>query len=293
MKSRSVFFGLVLVVLLLAFGVWLLAFFQTTLSTKRIATDRATAGLQASVDTPGAQALFNPPRPEDAPEDIRGEVMLGYLIMTQTQKYAGEYVNNDLSCSSCHFDGGRSINTISLVGVGATYPKFRSRQDYTVDLAMRTQDCFQRSMNGKAPALDSQIMQSLLVYMQWISKDIPVYAKLPWTLPSELDNPHKPDKDAGEKVYHDVCARCHGGQGQGTPVAPPLWGDGSYNDGAGMHRVSTFSVFAWRFMPKSSPSLTQEQALDVAAFVNAQPRPHMASAPSDKIERLIPLPEGK
>ena len=81
---------------------------------------------------------------------------------------------------------------------------------------------------------DEPSMQSLLVYMQWISKDIPIYSKLPWALPASLENQHKPDAAAGEKVYASVCARCHGETGQGTPIAPPLWGQGSYNDGAGM-----------------------------------------------------------
>ncbi len=291
MKKRHVFYALALTALLLLFGVWVLFFFRSTLATKRIALDRGAA--PPTIALPGGEAFYNPPRPDDAPESIRAEVMVGYKIMTETKKYAGQYVGNDLSCSSCHFDGGRSLNTISLVGVGAVYPKYRSRQKYTVDLAMRTQDCFQRSMNGTAPPLDSQVMQSLLVYMQWISRGIPVYAKLPWALPSEIDSSHKPDPAAGTPVYKDVCARCHGDDGQGTRIAPPLWGDGSYNDGAGMHRVTTFSVFAWRFMPKNAPSLTKEQALDVAAFVNAQPRPHQESSGSGAIKRVIPLPEGK
>ncbi len=291
MKSRNVFLALVLATLLLVFGVWLLAFFRSTITPKRIAAEQVGPGRE--VVLPTAQPFFNPPRPEDAPESIRAEVMLGYKIMTETKRYAGQYAKNDLSCSSCHFDGGRSLNTISLVGVGATYPRYRSRQAYTVDLAMRTQDCFQRSMNGVAPALDSQVMQSLLVYMQWISKDIPIYAKLPWALPSDLGNPHKPDVANGAKVYGDVCARCHRPEGQGTPIAPPLWGDGSYNDGAGMNRITTFSLFVWRFMPKNAPSLTQEQAIDVAGFVHEKPRPAFVSTGPDKIERLIPLPEGK
>ncbi|MDY3810776.1 c-type cytochrome [Desulfovibrio sp. PG-178-WT-4] len=291
MKNRNIYFALALAILLLVFGVWLLTFFRSTLATKRLAQEDA--AVKQSAAPPSARPFFNPPRPEDAPENIRAEVMLGYKIMTETKKYAGEYSKNDLSCSSCHFDGGRSLNTISLVGVGATYPRFRGRQDYTVDLAMRVQDCFQRSMNGVAPALDSQVMQSLLVYMQWISKDIPIYSKLPWALPADLGNPHKADLGNGGKVYADVCARCHGDAGQGTPIAPPLWGEGSYNDGAGMHRVSTFSVFAWRFMPKNAPSLTQEQAIDVTGFVNARPRPQFVSAGPDKIKRVIPLPEGK
>lgn len=291
MKNNNVYFALLLAIILLVFGVWILSFFRSTLITKRIATEQATSN--RSVALPASQQFFNPPRPEDAPESIRAEVMLGYKIMNETKKYAGEYVNNDLSCSNCHFEGGRSMNTISLVGVGATYPRFRSRQDYTVDLAMRVQDCFERSMNGVAPALDSQVMQSLLVYMQWISKGIPIYAELPWTMPAKLDIAHKPDVANGETVYKDTCATCHGNEGQGTPIAPPLWGDGSYNAGAGMHRVTTFSVFAWRFMPKNAPSLTKEQAVDVAGFVNSRPRPKLASTGSDKIRRVIPLSEGK
>lgn len=289
MKNRNVYFALVLATLLLAFGVWILAFFRSTLVTKRTETPQAAPSQNAKA--PAMPQLFNPPRPEDAPESIRAEVMLGYKIMTETKKYAGKYINNDLSCTSCHFDGGRSLDTISLVGVGARYPLFRARRDYTADLTLRTQGCFERSMNGTAPAYDSQIMQSLLVYMQWISKGIPIYSKQPWTLPHDLGNSHKPDVANGAKVYTDVCARCHGDAGQGTAIAPPLWGDGSYNDGAGMHRIRTFSVFAWRYMPKSSPSLTQEQALDVAGFVHEKPRPKFVATHPGKVVQVIPLSE--
>jgi len=291
MQKSNVLFSLVLAILLLVFGAWILAFFRSTLSTKRIAMAPETTNQQAGV--PAGQPLFNPPRPEDAPESIRAEVLLGYKIMTETKKYAGKYIKNDLSCTNCHFDGGRSLSTISLVGVGAVYPRYRGRREYTADLALRTQGCFERSMNGVAPAADSQIMQSLLVYMQWISKDIPIYSKVPWALPYDLGNPHKPDGANGGKVYTDVCARCHGDKGQGTPIAPPLWGDGSYNDGAGMHRIRTFSLFAWRYMPKNGPTLTQEQAIDVAGFVHEKPRPRFVATHPDKIEREIPLPEGK
>lgn len=291
MKNRNTYMAFTLTFLLLLFGAWVFGFFSHSVAVQRAPMRQAAA--DRAVAQPVGLPMFNPPRPEDAPEKIRAEVMLGYKIMTETKKYAGEYINSDLSCSSCHFDGGRSIQSIPLVGVGAIYPKFRGRQAYTTDLALRVQDCFERSMNGKAPALSSQIMQSLLVYMQWISKDIPIYSKLPWALPASLENPHKPDAAAGEKIYASVCARCHGEAGQGTPIAPPLWGQGSYNNGAGMNRIRTFSVFAWRFMPKNAPSLTQEQALDVAAFVHGQPRPNFVSTHPDAIERVIPLPEGK
>lgn len=46
---------------------------------------------------------YDPPRPEDALEEIRDAVMLGYNILNKTQKYASEYVGNELNC---HFEGG-------------------------------------------------------------------------------------------------------------------------------------------------------------------------------------------
>ncbi|WP_321418325.1 hypothetical protein [uncultured Desulfobacter sp.] len=58
------------------------------------------------------EAVFNPPDQEGAPDDIRETVLLGYKIMTETQKYAGHYIGNDLVCINCHFDGGRSKDSI-------------------------------------------------------------------------------------------------------------------------------------------------------------------------------------
>jgi thiosulfate dehydrogenase len=293
MKSRHVYIGLGCTLVLLAFAAWIVLFFQSTTTNERIRT-APSATVQQSQQVALAPVTFHPPNLEDAPKDIRDAVLLGYKIMTETRKYAGKYIGNDLACTNCHFDGGRSMQTISLVGVGAAYPLYRGRREYATDLTLRTQGCFERSMNGVAPPWNSQIMQSLLVYYQWISKGIPVYAKMPWRpLPHDLGNAHKPDTANGAVVYKDVCARCHGDAGQGTPIAPALWGDGSYNDGAGMHRIRTFSVFAWRYMPKNAPSLSQEQALDVAGFVHEKPRPHFTATHPDKIEREIALPAGQ
>ncbi|WP_320044404.1 hypothetical protein [uncultured Desulfobacter sp.] len=96
------------------------------------------------------EAVFNPPDQEGAPDDIREAVLLGYKIMTETPKYAGHYIGNDLVCINCHFDGGRSKDSILGGGGGATYPGYRSRRDYAADLTLRTQGCFERSMTGTA-----------------------------------------------------------------------------------------------------------------------------------------------
>ena len=75
-------------------------------------------------------------------------------------------------------------------------------------------------------------------------------------------------------------------QGQGQPLAdgrgyqyPPLWGPHSYNDGAGLFRVTNLAKYVKAAMPYGAtfdhPQLTNKQAWDVAAFVNSQPRPHL------------------
>ena len=88
-----------------------------------------------------------------------------------------------------------------------------------------------------------------------------------------------PDAMRGADVYRLHCAACHGVEGQGVKSGssyafPPLWGPGGYNAGAGMHRVPTAAAFIKANMPLGQGgTLTDQQAWDVAAYVNAQPRP--------------------
>jgi thiosulfate dehydrogenase len=89
----------------------------------------------------------------------------------------------------------------------------------------------------------------------------------------------------GRVVFMQKCQACHGAEGQGLRVAnsavytyPPLWGKDSYNDGAGLYRITTFAAFVKSNMPfgtsYKTPQLTDEEAWNVAAFVNSQPRPY-------------------
>ena len=55
---------------------------------------------------------------------------------------------------------------------------------------------------------------------------------------------------------------------------PPLWGKDSFNWGAGMHRINTAAAFIKQSMPLGKGgSLTDEQAWNVAAFMNSHERP--------------------
>jgi thiosulfate dehydrogenase len=225
--------------------------------------------------------VYNPPAPRDAPEDIRDAVMLGYNIMVDTHEYAAPYTGNKLRCVSCHFrggitEGGRN-GGLSLVGVGAVYPRYRSRQEYASDLVTRTNSCFERSMNGKPISPDSREMAAIVTYYQWISKGLPIYGDIPWLGLRHLKQTETPDSARGARVYEEKCLACHGRSGEGTRTAPPLWGDESFNDGAGMSHIQTFSAFAHMNMPFEHPEMTEGQALNVAAFVTGQPRAHFTA----------------
>ena len=60
----------------------------------------------------------------------------------------------------------------------------------------------------------------------------------------------------------------------GTFAFPPLWGKDSFNWGAGMHRVDTAAGFIKANMPYGRGGmLTEQQAWDVALFMNSHERP--------------------
>jgi thiosulfate dehydrogenase len=93
------------------------------------------------------------------------------------------------------------------------------------------------------------------------------------------------DVEKGKAIFLSKCQSCHGADGQGTwnhdssfYLYPPLWGPNSYNVSAGLFRLSRFAAYVKYNMPFGSsshaaPQLTDEEAWDVAAFVNSQPRP--------------------
>lgn len=138
----------------------------------------------------------------------------------------------------------------------------------------------QRSENGKVLPFDSKEMTAMATYLQWISKDIPVYADVPWLGIGKIENYKEGNKEVGATVFTSKCSACHGPDGQGTAAGPAVWGDNSYNDGAGMAKAETLATFAFFNMPRGNPTLTQEEAENVAAFVDNQPRPHFVQPAS-------------
>ena len=105
------------------------------------------------------------------------------------------------------------------------------------------------------------------------------------------------DLHHGKQVYAQVCAACHGTNGLGQRAAtgagyqfPPLWGFDSYNDGAGMARLLGAAAFIKHNMPigttYTAPVLSDEDAYDVAGFINSAERPQKPDLDKDFPNRL-------
>jgi thiosulfate dehydrogenase len=230
-------------------------------------------------DQTGSAAIeFAPPSPETIPGSQLGEqIRLGYQIVVNTQEYARPYVGNLLNCTNCHLDGGLNPNAASFVGLAVVYPEYRARNARVNTLADRVNDCVERSLNGRALPADSSKLQAIVAYITWLSQGVPSGATLSWRGLQRIDSRRTLDPANGKKVFASKCAFCHGSDGLGTMVAPPVWGPQSYNIAADMTRVSVAASFIKSNMPRARGwSLSDEDAYDVAAYVNSQPRPDFA-----------------
>lgn len=223
-------------------------------------------------------------------------VRQGKTLMEQTYKYLGpevadpakRFAGNNLSCVSCHVDAGRRKFGNPWVGTFVSFPQYRGREDAISTTEERINGCFERSMNGRKMPVDSDEMKSMVAYLHFLSSGIPVGAKLEGTgVPRLKLMDRAADPVSGKQVYTTHCLACHGENGQGVRRGkagdaegyqfPPLWGPDSYNTGAGMAR----GILAAGFIKGNMPSgvthanmvLTDEQAFDVAAYINSQPRP--------------------
>jgi len=229
------------------------------------------------------EALFLPPSPDAIPGDRRGEsIRLGYEIVVRTQDYAKPYVGNALNCTHCHLDAGLNPNAASFVGLSRLYPEYRARADRRMTLADRINECFERSLNGKALLPDSSKLEAIVSYIDWLSQNVPHDSLVPWRGIPRIASTRPPDAMKGKKVYAAKCALCHGSDGQGTIAAPPVWGPQSYNIAAGMARTSVAASFIKANMPRGwGWSVTDDEAFDVAAYINQQPRPDFESKKDD------------
>lgn len=231
----------------------------------------------------GDRVPFTPPSIDEIPEGEFGELVRdGMQAFMFPAVYARDYVGNELACTNCHLDAGRRAGAAPMWGAYPVYPKFRSKNQQVNTMEMRVQGCFRYSMNGTPPPADSDLMKSYMAYFSWLAQGAPIGAKLEgagfYTLPEPEQTP---DIGRGQGVYAQWCATCHGDNGQGQKqkhsvgwVFPPLWGPESYNWGAGMHQPTKAAAFIKKNMPFGLQNvLDDQQAWDVAVYINSQERP--------------------
>lgn len=241
-----------------------------------------------------AGVVHNPPSLDDVPDGPLGEAILrGYELTNDTSTVLRSEASsvedgmarvNELSCTSCHAGAGMDEEVSSLVGMASVYPMYIGRSGQIVTLEERINGCMVRSMNGQKFAEDDEDLDAMVAYLTYISQGIPVGAELPWRHQSDMKDVPVPNIADGEVLYQQSCIACHAdnGTGTGSNTGPALWGDGSFNDGAGIARMSKMAGYIQNNMPiGAAGTLTDQEASDLAAFILSQERPEWKSHDKD------------
>lgn len=245
-----------------------------------------------SAAAPTGQTLWHPPDSTLIPATEEGELIrYGRDLIAHTARYLGprgivQQMSNGMNCQNCHLSAGTKPFGNNYAAVASTYPKFRGRSGGIESMEKRINDCIQRSLNGEKLAEDSREMRAIIAWFRWLGTDVPsdsVPAGTGLVTLADLDRPADPDR--GKGVYEKHCLVCHGKEGLGIKLPdsvewtyPPLAGPESYTTAAGMFRLSRFAGYVKSNMPYGvasydKPVLTDEEAWDVAAYVNSLPRP--------------------
>ncbi|HZE85849.1 MAG TPA: c-type cytochrome [Puia sp.] len=217
-------------------------------------------------------------------------IRYGRSLIASTAVYLGPAgrlarISNGMSCQNCHLQAGSKSWGNNFGAVYSMYPRFRERRGAVETIVQRVNDCFERSLNGKALDSASPEMRAMIAYMKWLGKDLPKGCKPAGSGIRQLKFMSRAaDPLKGSSIYIKKCMSCHGGNGEGKkdPAGiiyqyPPLWGMHSYNTAAGLYRLSRFAGYVMDNMPfgasHQNPGLSEEEAWDIAAFVNSRPRP--------------------
>ncbi len=240
-----------------------------------------------------------PDPPQKYPDGELGKmVKLGedIIMHTNTHPLTKDFVGDDLTCTNCHFDGGKAKTLGTFIGTAAAFPAYSPREKTVQTLQDRINNCFMRSMNGTRPIIDTKASVAMAAYITWLSEGVPIkmnpkkpinnfYTKQ-WINKKTIGLIKKATHENylnGKKLYEEKCADCHGTNGQGDEDNPPVWGDRAYNCGAGLAHPHKMATWLLANMPLDDANLTLQEAVDIAIYVDAQPHPAF-----DLQEHLLP-----
>lgn len=239
---------------------------------------------------------FETPRLADMLKEENAEqLVLGARLNIDTARMLPKHVGAKMNCASCHLNAGTVADGSPYIGVSAFFPSYGARAGREIDLEERINGCFRRSMNGAPLPVDGPEMRAMVAYFDWMKRETKPEDKVEGRGIGKIDRSIVPDPVNGEKIYAAQCAMCHGDNGQGIKnakgdmVYPPLWGDESFNIGAGMARTYTAAAFVKRNMPIAfhggfplgQGGLTDQEAVDVAEYFSHMPRPDFAPKHKD------------
>ena len=258
-------------------------------------------------------AVYVPPDTSAIPHDQFGDMIrYGRDLVMNTAHYigpdgtVGKYLGNKMNCANCHVDGGTRPFAYNYFSSHARYPQYRGRENQILTLAQRVNNCIERPHSGTPMPLDSKEMVAIVSYIKWLGAGVPVgqHVRGDESLEIEKYPDHPADPVKGAVVFAENCASCHGKDGEGqwnadssTYTYPPLWGKFAFQKGSSPSRVVKLARFIKANMPDKKatwqkPFLTDEQALDVAAFINDD-RIHSRPQKKDKTVPDYPNPATK
>ncbi|WP_342472699.1 c-type cytochrome [Metasolibacillus sp. FSL H7-0170] len=232
-----------------------------------------------------ASNLFPKISMDDVPDNkMKEDIIYGFNLFNETHIYAEEKVGANLSCTSCHAGAGLDENVASLVGVMADYPKYIARSGDIVTIEERINGCMVRSMNGEKFEVNSDELEAMVAYFKYISEGVTIGQERPWAKSADMKKVPTPSVTDGEKLYQQSCVACHAvdGTGNGANTGPALWGPESFNDGAGLGRMSKMAGYIQAYMPiGAAGSLSDQDAADLAAYILSQDRPEWTGHDKD------------
>lgn len=285
LRQNKVFLFILAFIILLLICLSIYFFFYTPSAEDEYVTDPMEATLDPVHKNYDASLL------DDSEENRM--IKYGYELFVHTPQYIGPengnpgmvYSGNNLACNNCHLQAGTKPYSGMLIGVINRFPQYRGREDKMGSIEERINGCMERSMNGRMLPLESKEMLAFVSYLKWLSRDAPEDGKVEGMGYVEIELPNRPvDLQKGQALFVKTCVVCHDADGQGVKLKdrpgylyPPLWGDDSYNHGAGMARVITAAQFIKTNMPfgttYENPQLSDEECYDLAGYINQHSRP--------------------
>ncbi len=224
------------------------------------------------------------------------ELVVGTAKFIGPEGMNGHFTGNKMACTNCHLEAGTRPLAFNFFSTYGLYPQCRSRENAVLTIEQRVNNCVTRPLNGLPLPLDSKEMIAFVSYIKWLGTGVPIGEKVNGTGGGELVFPNRAaDPVKGKQIYIAECMKCHGENGEGKMLAdnsgyeyPPLWGLKAYQPGSSMYRVIKAARFIKNNMPFGTtwenPKLSDEQALDVSAYVNSSEHIRPKSTGKDYVD---------